>query len=250
MARSPLGTLIRSRVVLLLLGGTVFLVGCGGGETDQSADATQEAPSDPAAQTTTEQTEPVEGLCIYQGAPVRKNPGPDGEYMTSLNVGESFAFLNEIREAERNGEAKEYSRVRLKGGDEGWVRSDMIATDADPAAVLRKTTLHERPTPMASTEKTFQAMDVVAILDTQDTWVKVRGMRRGESWWDTGWVKPEVLTGKQPDVAVAGLWKKAKEKQDSTERREALERITGNPSFEGSVFVDSLNARLDTNGSS
>lgn len=251
MARFPLGTLIRSSVVLLLFGGSVFLLGCGGGETEQSTDAAaqksadsgQMASSEPAAQ-----KEPVEGLCIYQGAPVRKDPGPDGEYMAGLNVGESLTFLNETEEAERSGDMKEYSKVRLKGGDEGWVRSDMIAADADPAAVLRKTVLHERPTPMASTEKSFRAMDVVAVLDTQDAWVKVRGVRRGESWWDTGWVKPEVLTQKKTNVAVAGLWKKAKEKQDSTERREAVERITGNPTFEESVFVDSLNTRLDADG--
>lgn len=255
---SLLRPLVRRHFAFLLLAGTLLLVGCGGGDNQQStdgadqpsADSEQMDPSAADAQSPAEQKEPVEGLCIYQGAPVRTSPGTDTEYVTSLNVGESLTFLNKTEKAEEGDQTKEYSKIRLKGGDEGWVRSDMIATDAEPAAFLRETILHERPTPVASTEQTFRPMDVVAVLDAQDDWVKVRGVRRGEGWWDTGWVRPEALTRTQTDVAVAGLWKKAREKQDSTERREALERITDNPSFDESVFVDSLKARLDASGTS
>lgn len=260
-----LGRMGMGRGLALLLAGSLLLVGCGGGEDPQSTDTeapqevdtaqvatgdTDTAQPSPAKQASAESTKPVEGLGIYQGAPVRKSPGGDAEYVTSLNVGESITFLGETREGTRGDQTKEYSKIRLKGGDEGWVRSDMIATDATPAAVLRKAFLHERPTPMASTDEAFKAMDVVAVLDSQETWVKVKGIRRNQRWWDTGWLRPDALTGKTMDVTVAALWQKANAESDSTKRRKALKRITTNPSFEGSVFLDSLTARLDTTGTS
>ncbi len=255
------GALARRWMALLLVAGGVLLVGCGGEEGQQADDqdvqseATAKNESDPdaSAQASAQKGDeqgPVEAVCIYQGAPVRESAGSDGDYVTSLNVGETFTFLNETEEGERGGETKNYSKVRLKGGDEGWVRSDMIVTNAKPAAVRKRTVIHERPTPMASTDKSFQAMDVVAVTDTQDSWVKAKGIRRGASWWDAGWVRPDALTQKEMDVAVSGLWKKAREEQDSTRRRKAIKQITENPSFTESVFVDSLKARLDTSGTS
>lgn len=247
-------------MALLFVAGSVVLVGCGGGNGQESDDAGTQADTAAMAESDTaaaassgteaaEENEPVQGVTVYQGAPVRKTAGSEGEYVTSLNVGETFTFLRETKEAERGGETKEYSKVRLKGGDEGWVRSDMIATDAKPAAILSETVLHERPTPMASTDNYFKAMDVVAVTDTQDAWVKVKGMRRGENWWDTGWVQPDALTSEQMDVAVSGLWKKAQGEADSTKRREAIKQITENAALEGSVFIDSLKTRLNKGSS-
>lgn len=235
--------------LLVLVVGTGLMAGCGGAESEQETAEQTTAQPDTAAETsapTAEEKEPVKGLSIYPGAPVRKSPGGDGDYVTGLSVGETLTFLHETEEAERGGDMSEYSRIRLVGGDEGWVRSDMIATDAEPAAILRKATLHERPTAMATTDENFQAMDVVAVLEKKGSWMKVRGMRRGERWWDEGWVRPAVVSTDETDVAVAALWKKAREEEDASKRRKKLKRITANPSFEGSVFLDSLRARLDT----
>lgn len=113
-----------------------------------------------------------------------------------------------------------------------------------PAAVLEETMLYERPTPMATTDRTFKAMDVVAVVETRDNFVKVKGLRRGADWWDTGWVTPEALTQKKVDVAVAGLWTKATAEEDAGERQAMIEQIIGNPALSESVFIDSLKTGL------
>lgn len=245
--------LFRRILALFLLAGLVSV----GGGMPLAVYANEEAPRETGAEPSLkrptlvadrraapDRAAPDQGVCVFQGALVRKSPGGNGEPLTRLNVGETFRFLNETQEADLRGKTREYSKVELIGGDKGWVRSDMIAIDAQPAAVLRTAVLHERPTVMASTEASFRAMDVVAVLKEEDAWVKVRGMRRGEQWWDEGWVKPDALTKKETDVTVAALWKKAQAEDDASERRTEIERVTENSSLEDSPFIDTLTARL------
>jgi uncharacterized protein YgiM (DUF1202 family) len=185
-------------------------------------------------------------MSVWQGAPVRDTPGGEGGWQTSLNVGETFTFLGETEEAERGGETREYSKVRLKGGSEGWVRSAFIANEATPAVVVRKAILHERPTPMASTDKVFQPMDVVAIVKDQDGWLQVRGKRRAATWLESGWVRPNAVSTQETDVAVAALRTKAMNQDTPSAQRKALKRVVDNPSLQETVFIDSLRAQLDT----
>jgi uncharacterized protein YgiM (DUF1202 family) len=183
---------------------------------------------------------------VWQGAPVHDAPGDDGSYQTSLNVGETFTFLGETKEAENGGETREYSKVRLKGGSEGWVRSAFIANEATPAVLVREAALHERPTPMASTDKVFQPMDVIAILEEEDGWIEVRGKRQAANWIESGWIRPDAVSKKETDVAVAALRKKAMAKETPSAQRKALKRVVDNPSFQESVFIDSLRTQLDS----
>ncbi|MFB6306510.1 MAG: hypothetical protein ABEH43_05910 [Flavobacteriales bacterium] len=36
-------------------------------------------------------------ICIWQGTPVRKSPGKEGEWITNVNMGESFKYLDESK---------------------------------------------------------------------------------------------------------------------------------------------------------
>ncbi len=214
-----LSSLFLSTILLLL-------TACGGGE-DRASDSgggseAQEKTIKPA-------------VCVWQGTPVRKSAGKEGEWITNLNMGESFKALGKTQKASTGDEKKEYQKIRMKGGDEGWTRSDLIVVDAKPRVVTEEAELHERPDAMsAQGDKAFEALDIVASMKSEGDWLQVKGKRRKGDWIEKSWIKKEHISDQKDRITLAGLYHRAIKKKKGEEREEQLrdlleEHGTGGP---------------------
>lgn len=163
--------------------------------------------------------------------------------MTNLNVGESFTALNKTQKASTGDEKEEYRKIRLKGGDVGWSRSDLIAVDAKPGVLTEEAALHERPDAMARSEsKKFSPLDVVARSKEEGDWVKVQGKRYGGKWIDEGWIKKAHLSHQKEDLTFAALYHQAKELEEKEKRKERLQELL-NEEGDGGPLEKALRSR-------
>jgi SH3-like domain-containing protein len=170
---------------------------------------------------------------------LRESPEEKGKYLTSVNLAEKVELLGEEKTDESASKKREYCKIKLMDGKEGWIVKDFIVAKAKPGVMVRDVDVYTRPDLLAKSNKTFKRMDIVAVSDIQSEWCKITGKRTGGTWIDEGWVKISDLSYDQKDIAVAMYGKQAlvlaKDKQI-----EELIKIIDNSDFVGSVFIDDL----------
>ena len=231
--------------ILMLFVFSLFILSCGSEpateeETEESQ--TEEAVEEDVVEEDVIEEEVIEKsiICIWQKLTVRAEPSAKGKYITSIYLGESASFSGEtVTEGK-----KEYLKVKLKDGVEGWVESRFVAIDAVPFAVTEKTKIYKRPDVLTATKKTLEAMQYVVVLTDQDEWLEIKTKINGESWFSEGWVKASKLSKREIDVTVAILAKRALAIKSAEKKKEALNEILDNSDFNESVFIQGLEEYL------
>jgi SH3-like domain-containing protein len=148
------------------------------------------------------------GVCIWEKLSVRETPAESGKWITSVNLAEKVELLNESETEEVNGKKREFIKVKLMDGKEGWVMKDLIAMNAKAGALINDVELYARPDLLAKANKSFKRMDIIGVSEVQGEWCKIRGKRSGGTWIDEGWVKSAGISYDEKDIAVA-LYAKA-----------------------------------------
>lgn len=231
-------------ILFSLLASSLLLFQCSEEKAKEAADGTiQEASSDaPATEAEADQTEYA--VCIWEKVAVRENPEEKGKYLTSVNLAEKVELLGEQKIDEGSSKKKEYWKIKMLDGKEGWIIKDFIVAKAKPAVFTGDVDIYSRPDLLAKSNKTFKRMDIIAVSEVQDDWCKITGKRSGGTWIDEGWVKSSDLSYTEKDIAVALYGKRALalgvEKQPAE-----LQKIIENNDFTGSVFIADLQARYD-----
>ena len=177
------------------------LVGCSG-KAEQEAGALDYDENTTASQVRKEAQKESPAVSIWDKISVKDNPGKKGKWLTSLSVGESLTFLNETQ-VDSSDENKTYIKVRLNDGKEGWTRSDFVVPDAKAGVFTQEATIYKRPDLLTKSDVTFSKMDIVAVTETQDDWLKIRGKRTGGTWIDEGWIKASNISYEPTDIATA-----------------------------------------------
>lgn len=224
---------------LSILSLLLFLFSCGSGSTD-------------TGETTSEAAEAIEqpvvvesqAVCIWNEVSVRETPNSKGKWKTSMSVGEKITFLGETA-VDSLAKNREYFKVRLADGTEGWSVSDFIVVDGTVAVFLTDKDIYKRPDLLTKSDKKFNQMDIVAIKSEQDDWLEVTGKRFEGKWIDTGWVKKGELSQESIDIAVAKFASIAMAKEDESEKIESLEEIIGNSDFTSSSFIPMIQKKLE-----
>ena len=175
-------------------------------------------------------------VCIWDQISVRETPG--GKYLTAMSVGESITYMG----IDSTTEKSTHAMVRLNDGKEGWAVKDYIVSNAKPAVVLSDISLYSRPDLLTKTEKKFTMMDIVASIETEGDWMKIKG-RLGK-WMSEGWVKSDNVSFEAIDIAGAKFAKQALALEDEEERVKAINEIIDNPDLSGSRFVSELESHL------
>ena len=202
------------------------------GETDAATTA-------PEVVEETVQTMPA--VCVWDKLSVRETPGEKGKWLTSLSVGESLTHLG----ADSVIGNKNYSKIALNDGKEGWTRTDLIVIDAKPAVLVNDTDIYSRPDLLTKSDKKFAMMNIVASMNTQDSWHEVKGKRTGGTWVDQGWVKGTNLSFEAVDIATAKFALKALEIEGDNEKLEALNEILDNVDLSNSNFIPHIQIMVD-----
>lgn len=185
------------------------------------------------------------GLCIWKEISVKDTPSEKGKFLTSVLLGEKFEVLQDTASENVNGKVYKYQNIKLVDGTVGWIRKEFIAVNAIPAVFTKTAVVYKRPDLMASSKKTFAALDFVAVKDLKNSdWVEVIGKRNGDTWFTSGWVKNEHLTRSEKDVMFAVLYARAMETADATARENELNNLLSNADLQGSMFYATVSESL------
>lgn len=232
------------RHTLLILLVSLFFVQCDNDAKESSPE--KEGSEVPASAAVPEADEKNDyAVCIWEKAIVRETPEEKGKYVASVNLAEKLNSSGEIMVDEKTSKKREYLKVKLMDGKEGWVIKDLILEKAKAGAVTSEIEMYARPDLLAKANKTFQKMDIVGVSETQGEWSKVKGKRTGGSWIEEGWIKSADLSYDEKDIAVAVYAKQAMALTPEEKKVAALTKITTNKDFDGSVFILDLKAQLD-----
>lgn len=83
-------------------------------------------------------------------------------------------------------------------------------------------------------------MEIVAIAGEKETWLDVVGNERKKS----GWLPNTSVSGKDADIAVATLAKKALAEKDPKKMRDKIMDILNNPALAESIFIPELQRQV------
>ncbi len=222
--------------IILLLAIAVY--SCGGSQSQsQSETSTTEAAPEEAA------PKEVEAVSIWDKISIRETPSDKGEYVTSLSLGEKLTYLGV---EETSTDDKVFLNVRLNDGTEGWVRSEFVAAEAEPAVLIEETNIYKRPDLLTKTDDKFFKMDIVAVTQVQDTWAEVKGRPTGEKWFKSGWVKADNISYNQIEIAMAKFAQPILSEPFDEETPAKITEILSNQDLSSSVFTDLLKSALDS----
>lgn len=213
---------------LLLL---IITIGCSS-NTESAQEQEVEVVEEPVAVVVTE--EPA--VCVWDKLSVRNTPGEKGKWVTSLSVGETFKYLG----ADTLVGKKTYAKIALNDGKEGWTRTDLIVVNAKAAVMINDTDIYSRPDLLTKSEKKFSKMNIVASMNTQDSWNEVKGKRSEGTWVDEGWIKTSNLSFEPVDIATAKFAMKALEIKDEDDKLKALNEILENVDLSSSKFITDI----------
>lgn len=183
-------------------------------------------------------------ICLWPKVGLRDKPGrKDTKYLTTIYFGENVTFLDERKKAE---DEKEYLKVQLSDGSEGWVYEHLFALGGELAIIEKETELYKRPDIMTFEGKKLEPMDMVVIFESeeQEDWHEVTSMKREKK----GWIQGDIdAIQNEIDVKLGILYWRAME--ESPEKKfELLENILANPNFKKSKLIENVNKALyDTN---
>ncbi len=99
-----------------------------------------------------------------------------------------------------------------------------------------------RPDLLTITDKRINAMEIVAVIEEWDNWIKVVNEKKER----VGWIKKDFITYNTIDLAFALIAKRKLEEEDPEKRIENLEDLLKNNPYPNSIFIPELKERLDT----
>lgn len=185
----------------------------------------------------------VDAVSIWDGISVREEPNSDGKWVSSISLGEKVLMTGKTA-VDSSEDNREYVEIKLGDDKQGWVVSDFVEEGTAVTAV-REAQIFKRPDLLTKTDISFNAMDVLVLMETKDEWVEVKGKSQGEKWFWSGWVKRTDLSDNEVDIAVAVYAQKAMEIEDEEKRIEAIQEILENESFTSSQFMVDLKNELN-----
>jgi len=209
---------------------------------------TKQAPEKPVPETEESEEEPelivqpVQAVCLFDDLSFWAGPSTKTGYLNyEIKKGEAVTWLGKTATEEDDDRKREYLNIRLTDGSEGWALAGFIAVDAEPAALIEEASIYRKNNLISKTDLNYEPMDIVAVLEKQEEWIKVRGS------WNTPeyWIKPGNLTYAEVDIAVAYQYLKAQEEPDDTARRQRLvQDILEEAAFTDSIFAPRIQAEV------
>ncbi|WP_258097253.1 SH3 domain-containing protein [Marinoscillum pacificum] len=183
-------------------------------------------------------------VCIWDNISVRETPSAKGKWLTSISLGESLTYvgLTAIDSSDKN---REYMKVQLNDGTEGWSAADFIIPEGEIGVFLEETFIYNRPDLLTKSDKMYERLDIIAVQNTQDDWQEVIGKRSEGKWIDSGWIKKGKLSFKPIDIAAAKFLKDALSKDTEEESLESLNMILENPDLKESSIMTDVRAAVN-----
>ena len=182
----------------------------------------------------------VTGVSIWDRISARSEPRRSSSSTTLLSLGESFTYLDSsaIDSAYKN---TKFLKVRLSDSSEAWVYDFASVLNAKPAVLTNDVPLYIRPDLLTITENSLHVMEIIAVVEEWDDWIKVVN----EKSELMGWINKDQVSYNRVDLALALLAKRKLDEQDSEQKVKNLEELIENNPYPNSIFISELRNRLE-----
>lgn len=208
-------------------------------KNDKSVTNTSESEELEASETFKEE---ANAICLWPKVGLRDNPGrKDAKYLTTIFFGEKVEFLNERQVADDD---KEYIKIKLSDGNEGWVYEHLFAIGGKLGIIDGQKELYKRPDIMTYVGEKLEPMDMVVVFDEeQEGWHEVVSLKKEKK----GWVQGEMnIILNELEVKLGILYWRAMEESEE-KKFELLEIILDNPNFKKSKLIEQVSKALYEN---
>ncbi len=233
--------LLKKYCLTILL--TTLLVGCKDKGASSSSTNDVEINNDLEVKTSNISENDKSLVCLWSKVGLRDIAGRKGaKYITTIYFGETVKFLGE---KEKGNDDKEYLKVELSDGQQGWVYEHLFAEKGKIAVLKNSLPIYKRPEVMEFIGNKFKRGDIVVVLDqSKGEWKKVSGFKKK----DDGWIqKTNNLVYDDLDIKLAILYNRALNEESKSKKQKMLKLIIDNPAFQESSFIDIVNESIDDN---
>ncbi len=180
--------------------------------------------------------EKVKGVCMWDGISIREKPARNAPLISTLNLGESFYYLNTYATDSLHRDQK-YLNIELSDGTVAWVAEFGLVINAKAGVIKERVPLYKRPDLLTISNEEFSPMDILAVTEESDDWLKVTGEKKKLS----GWIKKSFVSVNEEDIAFALVAKRELAAADDKSLLDKIENILDNNPYPTSIFVETLN---------
>lgn len=174
-----------------------------------------------------------QGVCIVENTSLRSEPSTKGQWVSSLALGETVK-LESGPVQDPTDPKVEYIKIKLSDGAKGYASTWCIVQGAYVGVTQTTAKIYKRPDLLAESNKQFELMNIVAVEEEKDGWIRVIGEGRNK----TGWIQSESIRKDKEDVVTAVLLRKAIRGKGNNIPREEMEAIVSKLPYQDSYFVN------------
>lgn len=182
----------------------------------------------------------TEGVSVWDRISARSRPERNSPRASLLSLGERFIYLDTFAVDSSYNNTK-FLKVRLSDSTDVWVYDFASVLNAKPAVVKEEVPLYLRPDLLTISDSRLQVMEIVAVVEEWDDWIKVVNEKKAS----TGWIKKEFISYNTIDLAFALLVKRSMAEEDAEQRIENLEGLLENNPYPNTMFVADLRTLLE-----
>jgi len=180
------------------------------------------------------------GVSVWDKISSRSEPRRKSASTTLLSLGESFLYLDSFAIDSSYNNTK-FLKARLSDSSIVWVYGFASVLNAKPVVITNEVPLYMRPDLLTITEQRIHSMEIVAVIEEWDNWIKVVNEKKEK----VGWIKKEYITDNTIDLAFALLAKRKLDEEDAEQKIRNLEDLLENNPYPNSIFVSELGKILD-----
>ena len=180
------------------------------------------------------------GVSVWDRISTRSEARRESATTTLLSLGESFLYLDTFAIDSSYNNTK-FLKAQLSDSSIVWVYGFASVINAKPAVITNEVPLYMRPDLLTITEKRIHSMEIVAVIEEWDNWIKVVNEKKEK----VGWIKKEYITHNTIDLAFALLAKRKLVEEDAEQKIRNLEDLLENNPYPNSIFVSELGKILD-----
>jgi hypothetical protein len=182
----------------------------------------------------------IMGVSVWDKISSKSEPRRKSASTTLLSLGESFLYLDSFAIDSSYNNTK-FLKARLSDSSIVWVYDFASVLRAKPVVITNEVPLYMRPDLLTITEQRIHCMEIVAVIEEWDNWIKVVNEKKGK----VGWIKKENITDNPIDLAFALLAKRKMEEEDTEQKIRNLEDLLENNPYPNSIFISEVRKILD-----
>jgi len=182
----------------------------------------------------------VTGVSVWDRISTKHQPVRNSPTATLLSLGETFLFLDStaIDSSYKN---MKFLKAQLSDSSVVWVYDFASVLHAKTAVITGEVPLYRRPDLMTITEENLEAMEIVAVTEEWDDWVRVVNEKKERE----GWIHQEFITYNTVDIAFSLLATRTLKEEEAEVRLTGLEDLLEKNPYPATIFLEEISLRID-----